>query len=152
MLSKRKSIISAFLIFAFIFVGFYFVTGFNSKRRNIECGAIGDLYINTDTTKKYKDGKALFQQCSACHILFKNFTGPDLIGFTKRGPWGDRKQILGYLNDPQKFHKENRIKYVEDLYNSSPVAHQVFFWNEKEIDDLVYYLESEEKYGKKKNP
>ena len=154
MLNQRKYIVRAFLTFATLFAGIYFTMGFISRENNVGyCGTADNYtFINKDTSKSYKDGKGLFQKCAACHILFKDFTGPDLIGFTKRGPWSDRKKILAYLNDPLKFYKENRTKYVEDLYNSSPVAHQVFFCNEKQIDDLIYYLDSEEKYRNKKNP
>lgn len=150
MLIQRINIKAAFLIIAVIFTGFYIVYGFNLERKNVACGTIDDPFIKKDTTKEYKSGKALFQQCASCHILFKDFTGPDLIGFTKRGPWGDKKKILAYLNNPVKFYKENRTKYVEDLYNSRSVGHLVFLWNEKQIADFIYYLDSEEKNEKKK--
>jgi cytochrome c2 len=155
MSDPRKYIIWAFLIFALVFAGIYFAMDFISiKSSPGYCGTVDDnTFINNDTSRSYKDGKTLFQnKCAACHVIHRDFTGPDLIGFTKRGPWSDRKKILAYLKDPWKFYKENRTKYIEDLYNSSPVAHPAFFLNEKEIDDLIYYLDSEEKYRKKKNP
>ena len=150
-LKSRRFILVTAIVFAIIFAGCYFSSGFVSGNKKWECGTVADLQIDNDTTKRYKDGKALFQQCASCHILFKDFTGPDLIGFTKRGPWNNKKKILDYLNDPSKFYKENKTKYVIDLYNSTPVAHQAFLCKEKEIDDLVYYVEAEEKYKQAKN-
>ena len=131
MSAQRKYLILAFMIFVLTFIGIYFMPiVFSSEKQRTH--VVGELFHgNADTSRQYKDGKVLFQQCTACHILFKNFTGPDLIGFTKRGPWGDKKKVLTYLENPDKFYRENRTKYIEDLYNSSPVAHQVFFVERK---------------------
>ena len=129
---QRKYIIGAFLTFAILFVGIYFAISFISRKNNPGyCGTRDDYsFINRDTSSNYKDGKVLFQkECASCHILFKDFVGPDLIGFTKRDPWGDRKKILMYLANPNKFYKENKSKYVEDLYNKYPTATQIFLFN-----------------------
>jgi len=152
MLNRRKHIISAFAIFTIVFIGFYFVTGTRSRNKGSYCGT-SDPHTYRDTTKRYSEGKTLFrQQCASCHILFKDFVGPDLIGFTTRGPWNSKEKVLDYLNDPNKFYNNNKNKYVIDLYSSSQVAHLVFSWKEKEIDDFIYYLDSEEKFRKKENP
>jgi cytochrome c2 len=150
MAGQRKYIIGGFLTFATLFVVIYFVMGFISRKNSPGyCGTVDNYaFINKDTSRSYKDGKALFQECASCHILFKDFTGPDLIGFTKRGPWGDRKKILMYLADPDKFYKENKSTYVEELYKKSPINHQVFFLTDKELNDFIYYIESEEKNKK----
>jgi cytochrome c2 len=148
---QRKYIIGGFLTFATLFVVIYFVMGFISRKNSPGyCGTVNDYaFISKDTSKSYKDGKVLFQnKCAACHILFKDFTGPDLIGFSKRGPWGDRKKILMYLADPDKFYKGNKSTYVEELYKKSPISHQVFFLTDKELNDFIYYIESEEKNKK----
>jgi cytochrome c2 len=147
-LKQRKHIIYIFIIF---FAAFYFLSGFIANKPG-SCATVDDLtYINNDTTKQYKDGKRLFQQCAACHVLFKNFTGPDLIGFTKRGPWGDRNNILSYLNNPFKFYELNQSRYVDSLYVSTPVSHMIFLWQKEDVDNFIYYLESEEKFRKNKN-
>lgn len=108
------------------------------------------IFTMADTTKQHKDGKILFQsKCASCHILFKDFVGPDLIGLTKRGPWGDRKNILEYLKNPQKFIEKN--DYMKALKKRYLVNSQIFLLSEKEIDDFVYYIESEEK-DRKRSP
>ena len=146
---QRKYIIGGFLTFVTLFVGIYFGMGFILRKDSLGyCGTVNDYaLISNDTSRSYKDGKVLFQnKCAACHILFKDFTGPDLIGFTKRGPWGDRKKIIEYLADPNKFYKENKSSYVEELYKKNiAITHQAFFLTEKELNDIIYYFDSEEK-------
>ena len=151
MLHHRKHIIFAFAIFTIIFIGSYFATGSPFGNKGGYCATSDDMQTNPDTTKSYVEGQTLFQQCASCHILSKDFVGPDLMGFTRRGPWNNKQKILDYLNDPNKFHKDNRNKYVIDLYNSRPVAHMIFSWKEKQVDNFIYYLDSEEKFKKKAN-
>ena len=105
---------------------------------------------NSDTSREYKDGKILFQsRCASCHILFRDFVGPDLIGLTKRGPWGDRNKVLMYLRDPFKFSKENKSKYLDSLEKKNPAIHHLAFsLVEKDIDGFLYYIDSEEKWHK----
>ena len=151
MLRRKKYIIWTLLIFSAVFISFYIITKlFSRQDENDFVVPENFIFIVADTTKQYKEGKTLFfQQCAACHILFRDLTGPDLVGFTKRGPWTDKKKVLSYLADPFKFYKENKSKYVDSLYESSPVSHPAFLWNEKKFDDFIYYLKSEEKIRKK---
>jgi cytochrome c2 len=147
---KRRYIIWAFMIFAVVFTGIYFAMDFiSTKSSSGYCGTVdNNKFINPDTSKNYKDGKMLFQsKCASCHILFKDFVGPDFIGLTKRGPWGDKKNILEYLKDPQKFIAKN--DYMKALKKTYLVNSQGFLLSEKEIDDFVYYIESEEKNRKR---
>ena len=115
--------------------------------KNAQCGTVNDdLITNSDTSREYKNGKILFQtKCAACHILFMDATGPDLIGFTKRGPWADRRKVSGYLTNPEKFYKENKSVYIEKLYRYSQISHQVFLISQEEVDALIRYFESTEK-------
>jgi len=115
---------------------------FLAKRNAAWCGTENNhALIESDTSREYKDGKILFQQqCASCHILGINAVGRDLLGFAARGPWGDEKKFFDYLRDPQKFYKDNKAKYVVDLYESTPVAHPAFLISEEEIDALFYYL------------
>ena len=133
---------------SYFFTGFYFLSSFIAKKPGT-CVTTDDLiYTNNDTTKQYKEGKKLFNQCASCHILFKNFTGPDLIGLTKRDPWTDKNKILSYLNNPFEFYQLNKSSYVDSLYAYSPMAHVPFLWQIKDLDNFIYYLESEEKFRK----
>ena len=132
----------AFLIFSFVFAGIYFIVDFVTKRNADWCGTEANFAsIESDTSREYKDGKILFQnKCAACHILGINAVGPDLLGFTARGPWGNEKVFFDYLKDPQKFYKANMTKYVIDLYKSTPIDHPAFSISEAEVDALILYL------------
>ena len=145
MLQQRKYIIWAFLIFLFVFAGIYFVMKFATEK-NAECGTVSDgLLTNSDTSRENKDGKILFlNKCAACHILFRDATGPDLIGFTRRGPWADKGKVLDYLTNPEKFYKENKSAYIENLYHYNQVRHQFFLISQEEVDALIRYLDSSE--------
>ena len=142
MLHQRKYIISAFLIFSFVFAGIYFIKNFSEKRNSDWCGTENNYaLIESDTSKEYKNGKILFQQqCASCHILGINAVGPDLLGFAARGPWGNKKFFFDYLKDPQKFYKDNESQYVKYLYKSTPVNHPDFLVSEEEVDALIHYL------------
>ena len=139
---QSKYIIWAFLIVLFVFAGIYFIMTF-AIEKNAECGTVNDdLITNSDTSREYKDGKILFQtKCAACHILFMDATGPDLLGFTRRGPWADKRKVLDYLTNPQKFYKENKSIYIEKLYEYSEVSHQIFLISQDEIDAIIRYLD-----------
>ena len=148
--NQRKYLVLASLIFAFLFIGIYFAPKFFSAKKPVT-DAVGEIYhSNADTSKQYKEGKVLFQrQCAACHILFRDFVGPDLIGLTKRGPWGDSNKILMYLRDPLKFYKENKSKYLDSLKKKNPAIHHLAFsLTEKNINGFLYYIDSEEKWYK----
>jgi len=51
-----------------------------------------------------QDGKALFQsKCQSCHNIFKDMTGPALMGLEERGKWADHKQLQAWINNPGGF-------------------------------------------------
>jgi cytochrome c2 len=59
-------------------------------------------------------GKILFlANCASCHTLFKNATGPSLIGFEERGPWGDRQKLYDWIKNPAVFMESN--EYTRNL-------------------------------------
>src|SRR4249919_875685 len=72
-----------------------------------------------------QDGKAVFlAKCASCHIMGKDFTGPNLQGVLDR--WGGNKDdikawILNY-NNPVKAGKEEALKVV----NFSTSQMQIF--------------------------
>lgn len=48
-----------------------------------------------------QDGKALFQsKCQTCHNIFKDLTGPALMGLEDRHKWADHKELLAWINNP----------------------------------------------------
>src|SRR5690349_2196758 len=51
-----------------------------------------------------QNGQTLFSQnCASCHNPFKRSTGPALKGVTKRGPWGDKKNLHDWVHNPAAF-------------------------------------------------
>jgi cytochrome c2 len=59
-------------------------------------------------------GKTLFMRnCASCHALFKNMTGPSLVGFEDRGPWGNRDNLYQWIRSPEAFIKKN--EYAREL-------------------------------------
>jgi Cytochrome c len=138
---QRKYIIQAFLIFAIVFVGIYFVTGFISIKSNPGyCGTVEDnKIINLDTSRKYVDGKILFQsKCAACHTVQIDIAGPALAGVTERGPWTDRKNIYDFLKNPMKFRISD--KYMQDLRKKYPFAHPAFLMENEDVDAILRYI------------
>jgi len=140
MLNQGKYIIGAFLIFAIVSAGVYFVTGLVSKDR-LGCGTVDDnKFINQDTGRKYADGKILFQnKCAACHAVLIDITGPALAGVTERGPWTNRKNIYDFLKNPMKFRPSD--KYMQELRKKYPVAHPIFLMDDKGVDAILRYID-----------
>jgi cytochrome c2 len=77
-------------------------------------GEVSENGINwehTDTLQSTADeqilkvGRELFvQNCSTCHAIKKNLTGPALAGVYDRGPWAmDRKNIFKWVHNPGAF-------------------------------------------------
>jgi len=139
---QRKYIIRAFLIFAIAFAGIYFAKGFISiKSSPGYCGTVGDnKFINPDTSRRYIDGKILFQnKCAACHAIQIDLTGPDLTGVTERGPWTNRKNIYDFLKNPMKFRTSD--KYMQELRKKYPFAHPAYLMDDKDIDAILHYID-----------
>lgn len=85
-------------------------------------------------------GKSLFQvNCASCHSLFKDMTGPGLLGFEDRGSWSDRSKLYEWIKNPGAFMKKN--KYTRELktkYGSVMTAFPDL--TENEIDAIVEYI------------
>jgi cytochrome c2 len=86
-------------------------------------------------------GKALFMgKCASCHALFKNLTGPGLIGFTERGPWVERKNVYAWIRNPSAFMQTN--KYTSNLkamYGSMMTAFPDL--TDEEVDAICEYIQ-----------
>jgi len=52
-------------------------------------------------------------KCAACHAIFKDMTGPSIIGFLERGPWTDRQNVYEWIRNPTAFMEKN--EYAKDL-------------------------------------
>ncbi len=88
-----------------------------------------------------QDGKALFQtNCASCHAVDKQLTGPALMGFQDRGPWGDRKKLYAWIHNPGGFAKTE--SYAADLIKQYNGVLMSGFpgLSEKEIDAIAGYI------------
>jgi cytochrome c2 len=122
---------------------------FYSRSGDFFCGTVSNSYINADTTKEYVNGKTLFiNRCASCHSLYKDIVGPSLMGFTKRGPWTDKKNAWLYLQNPWKFYKEDKTGYMKSLREKYKAQSPAFLLSEREVNDIIYYIEAGEKRSK----
>ncbi len=90
-----------------------------------------------------QNGKALFnQKCATCHSLDKKLTGPALRGFTERGPWGDKKKIHAWIQNPAGFMATD--PYTQNLKNEYNGVIMTGFADltEAQIDEIVTYIET----------
>jgi cytochrome c2 len=86
------------------------------------------------------NGKILFfQKCATCHNLFKDQTGPSLIGFEERGPWSDRQNLYLWIRHPSAFMKKNPYaRKLKEMYGSMMTAFPDL--SDDEIDNIVAYI------------
>ncbi len=85
-------------------------------------------------------GKILFNsKCAACHQIFKDATGPGILGFEERGPWKDRNKLYEWIRNPAEFMKND--PYTASLKEKYGSMMQSFpdITNE-EIDAIVDYI------------
>lgn len=84
-------------------------------------------------------GKIFFQKCASCHIMGKDFTGPNLQGVLSRWPTKQalKEWILNWQNAVKKY------PYAADAANWSPTSEQVFEGqlNNPELDALIKWLD-----------
>jgi cytochrome c2 len=51
-------------------------------------------------------GGALFQaKCASCHNIFKDLTGPALMGLEERHTWADHNELLKWVHNPDAYMK-----------------------------------------------
>jgi len=87
-----------------------------------------------------QDGKAIFTaKCASCHIMGKDFTGPNLQGVLDR--WGNKEDIKAWIlnfNNPLKAGKEEAQKVI----NFSTSSMQIFEGQitPAELDAVVKYV------------
>jgi len=85
-------------------------------------------------------GKAIFQtRCASCHIMGKDFTGPDLKDV--EGRWDGRDQLHVWIKDWEKAVAAG-YKQAGLIVKAKPTAMQKFdgVLSDKEIDDVLDYI------------
>lgn len=108
------------------------------------CGT-ESLVANEDYKGKAILGKQIFMSsCASCHSIFKDMTGPGLIGFEDRGPWNDRKKVYAWIRNPLAFMKKD--KYTQNL-KSKYISIMTGFpdLTNAEIDAICEYIVQSEK-------
>lgn len=111
---------------------------------------ISTIDPETDNTPFYSatalKGKTLFMsQCASCHNIYKNTTGPALLNFTERGPWGNRQNVYDWIHNPARFMANNA--YAAELKKQFGGTMMTAFPNltAAEIDAICDFVEAEAK-------
>ncbi|MEO6542267.1 MAG: cytochrome c [Ferruginibacter sp.] len=87
------------------------------------------------------DGERLFVQCSSCHRLDKDFTGPTLKGSLKR--WGgDKKAMYDFIRNSAKSIEENA--YAKKLFEKWNKTRMTAFptLTDAQLDAIMKYVET----------
>ena len=105
--------------------------------------------LNSSLTENAKKGKFLFMsKCASCHNLFKDATGPSILGFEERGPWTDRRNVYAWIHNPSAFMKNDL--YTQKLKSNYGVMMTGFpDLSSEEIDAICDYINQVEpiRYG-----
>jgi len=99
-------------------------------------------------------GKTLFMsRCASCHALFKDMTGPGLVGFTEREPWTNRQNVYDWIRNPAAFMQKNEYaRKLREAYNGMLMTAFPNLTN-GEIDAICDYVrEAEQLYYLKSLP
>lgn len=122
-----KYILTAFLLLLLVVTGYNFVTTFfeQSVTDSEEpwCATVSTPLPTPDSESGIK-GKSLFQQnCASCHNIYKDATGPSLLGFTERGPWTVRQNVYDWIRNPTAFMQKNEYaRKLKEIYGSMMTA------------------------------
>ena len=102
----------------------------------------GLLMVGRLQAQDVSAGKALFQtNCTSCHAVNKQLTGPALAGVQDR--WPDQKMLHSWIRNNQQVLKSG-YPYAVNLYKQYNVAMNVFSsFTDKDIDDILAYIKSE---------
>jgi cytochrome c2 len=95
---------------------------------------------NFDLTGAAAKGKTIFMsKCASCHAIFKDMTGPGIMGFTERAPWTDRKNIYEWIRNPSAFMARNEYtRKLKEIYKSMMTAFPDL--TNEEIDAICDYI------------
>ena len=87
----------------------------------------------------YKGKMIFMQKCAACHNLFKDQTGPSLLGFEQRGPWSDRQNLYAWIRNPAEFMtRDPYTGALKKVYGAMMTAFPDI--TNEEIDNIVAYI------------
>ena len=95
--------------------------------------------MNPAIDEHVQGDKIFYQKCASCHIMGKDFTGPNLQGVLSRWP---SKQILKeWILNWQEATK--KYPYVADKVNWSPSQMQVYkgMLNDAELEALIKWVD-----------
>ena len=87
-----------------------------------------------------QDGKALFNsKCAACHQVFKESTGPALMGLEERHTWADHNELLKWVNNPAAYLSKDA--YTKGLKAKYGIEMSSFpDLTIKDVDAIVSYV------------
>ena len=115
------------------------------KEQNTEwfCGT-EDPKSSLVLTGKAQLGKTLFMsKCASCHNLFKDATGPTLIGFEDRGPWAKRENLYRWIKNPTEFMKtDSYTRTLKERFGAMMTAFPDI--TKEEADNISEYINSYE--------
>jgi len=83
-------------------------------------------------------GKIFFQKCASCHVMGKDFTGPNLQGVLSR--WPSKQALKDWILNWKDAVK--KYPYAADIANWSTAAEQVFAgaFNDAELETLIKWI------------
>lgn len=148
--SQANYIVHASLILSLCAGIFFFVNKFPVEVRS-QCKT-PVYYVTSDTailSDSAEAGKLIFNMmCASCHTLFKDATGPNLVGFTERGPWSRRQNVYDWIHNVPAFMSRNN--YARELKKKyGPVMTSFPDMSTEVIDAICAYLtEIDKKTGK----
>lgn len=89
-------------------------------------------------------GRRLFQEnCTSCHSLDKDLTGPALSGVEGRGPWGDRINLFAFTRNVAAFMATNC--YTQDLKKTYATVMTSFpALGDSDLHALYDYIKNED--------
>lgn len=89
-----------------------------------------------------RGGKLFTQNCQSCHALKRDIAAPGLHGVTKRGPWGNRKNLYRWVRNPASFVADTQDPYLKRLLAGYGYMMQAFpELTDEEIDAIIEYIE-----------
>lgn len=88
-------------------------------------------------------GKTLFMsKCAACHNVFKDGTGPALMGLEERHKWADHNELLKWINNPAAYMAgDTYTQGLKAKYGSMMTAFGDITL--KDVSDIVAYVNDE---------
>lgn len=101
------------------------------------------IFIFSGIQLSAQDGKTLFQQkCAVCHNIFKDLTGPALMGLEDRGQWSDHSKILEWVHNPAAFMEKD--PYTAGLKAKYGIVMTPFpDLTLKDVDAIISYIDGE---------